>query len=153
MNIKKKKKDLFDLFLFNYMSDITETTFDLTDNLIKNLYNGKNDTFLKNTQTKKDYDFRLNDNRTETKFKSAKNVDYDEKENEKKEEEKDENEENEGKEEKEDNEENDGKEENDEREEDNIIASETGNDNEKISVYYKVCFKNEDFPFRLVFTF
>lgn len=26
-------------------------------------------------------------------------------------------------------------------------------DNEKISVYYKVCFKNEDFPFRLIFTF
>ena len=130
---QEKKKDLFDLFLSNDMSDITETTFDLTDNLIKNLYNGKNDTFLKNTQTKKDYDFRLNDNRTETKFKSAKNVDYDEKENEKKEEEKDENEENEGKEEKEDNEENDGKEENDEREEDNIIASETGNDNELIN--------------------
>ena len=133
---QEKKKNLFDLFLSNDMSDITETTFDLTDSLIKNLYNGKNDTFLKNTQTKKDYDFRLNDNRTESKYKSPKNVDYDEKENEKKEEEKDENENEKKEEEKDENEGNEGKEEiedneeEEKREEDNIIASETGNDND-----------------------
>ena len=98
---QEKKRDLFGLFLSNDMSDISETNFDSTDNLIKNLYNGKNDTFLKNTQTKKDYELRLNDNIKEKKYKSPINVDYTEKE------------------------ENEEKE-----EEDNNLIPETGNDNE-----------------------
>jgi hypothetical protein len=118
---QEKKRDLFGLFLSNDMSDISETNFDSTDNLIKNLYNGKNDTFLKNTQTKKDYELRLNDNIKEKKYKSPINVDYTEKESEKKED----------KEDKEDNEEKEEKEENEEKEEeDNNLIPETGNDNE-----------------------
>ena len=56
----EKRNNLYSLFLSNNMSDIDEINFDLTDNIVNNLNNGKNDTLLKNTQTQHDYDLRLN---------------------------------------------------------------------------------------------
>ena len=55
-----KLKNLNLLFLSNDTSDIDGINFELTDKIINTLYNGKNDSLLKNTQTKDDYILRLN---------------------------------------------------------------------------------------------
>ena len=55
-----KRKNLNLLFLSNETSDLDGINFELTDKIINNLYNGKNDSLLKNTQTKDDYILRLN---------------------------------------------------------------------------------------------
>ncbi len=77
-----KKRNLYSLFLSYDIPDINEINFDLTDNLINKMYDGKNDTLLKNTQTKEDYNFRLNssinqfkknDNKTEKERKVPSN--------------------------------------------------------------------------------
>ena len=60
-----KKRNLNILFGANGASDLDDINFDLTDKLINSMYNGKNDTLLKNTQTKDDYNLRLNGIRIE----------------------------------------------------------------------------------------
>ena len=54
-----KKRNINILFSSNGMSDLEEINFDLTDDLITSMYNGKNDTLLKSTQTRDDYNLRL----------------------------------------------------------------------------------------------
>jgi hypothetical protein len=59
------------------MPDIDEINFDLTDNLINSMYNSKNETLLKNTQTKDDYNSRLNENINDQRYNKFK-IDNDE---------------------------------------------------------------------------
>ena len=56
---QRKKSNLHTLFLSNDMTEREEIKFDLTDSLINCLYNGKNESLLKNTQTNNDYNLRL----------------------------------------------------------------------------------------------
>ena len=67
-----KKRNLYSLFLSYDMPDIDEINFDLTDNLINSMYNSKNETLLKNTQTKDDYNSRLNENINDQRYKKEK---------------------------------------------------------------------------------
>jgi hypothetical protein len=55
-----KRRNLNLLFLSNDSPDMNEIKFDITDKIINTMYNGKNDSLLKNTQTKDDYILRLN---------------------------------------------------------------------------------------------
>ncbi len=55
-----KKNYLNRLFLSYDLPDKDEINFDLTDNIINSIYNKKSDSLLRNTQTKDDYDLRLN---------------------------------------------------------------------------------------------
>ena len=56
-----KKKNIYSLFLSNDTMDINDINFDLTDNIINNMYDKKKETLLKNTQTNNDYDLRINE--------------------------------------------------------------------------------------------
>ena len=58
---ENKKNTLYELFSSYDIPDIDQINFDLTDKLVRSMYNKKNDSLLKNTQTKDDYDLRLND--------------------------------------------------------------------------------------------
>ena len=66
LNQYELKKRNLNLLFFSYEEqDLEGINFDLTDNLIDGMYNGKNDTLLKTTQTKYDYNVRMNINRNE----------------------------------------------------------------------------------------
>ena len=57
------KKNIINKLFSSYdIPDFDEINFDLTDNIVRSLYDKKNDSLLRNTQTKDDYDLRLNDN-------------------------------------------------------------------------------------------
>ena len=55
-----KKKNLSALFFAYDLRDNEETNFDITDRLINSMYNGKDDTLIKTTQIRNDYEMRLN---------------------------------------------------------------------------------------------
>ena len=55
-----KKRNIYSLFLSNDAMDIDDINFDLTDNLIHNMYDKRKETLLKNTQTNNDYNLRIN---------------------------------------------------------------------------------------------
>ena len=58
-----KKKNISSLF-FNYdLKNVEDYDFYFTDNLINTMYNGDNDTIIKNMQIKNDYEIRLNGNK------------------------------------------------------------------------------------------
>ena len=66
LNQYELKKRNLNLLFFSYEEqDLEGINFDLTDNLIDGMNNGKNDTLLKTTQTKYDYNVRMNINRNE----------------------------------------------------------------------------------------
>ena len=58
---QNKKKSLYELFSSYDTPDIDQINFDLTDKIVRSMHSNKNDSLLKNTQTKDDYDLRLND--------------------------------------------------------------------------------------------
>ena len=65
---QNKKKSLYELFSSYDTPDIDQINFDLTDKIVRSMYNNKNDSLLKNTQTKDDYDLRLNDIKNNPKY-------------------------------------------------------------------------------------
>ena len=61
-NEYENRKANINYLFFSYDSpEIDENTFDLTDTLVNDMYNGNEDTLLKNTQIKSDYDKRLDE--------------------------------------------------------------------------------------------
>lgn len=56
---QQKKRNIYSLFLSNDTMDLDDINFDLTDNLINNMYDGRKETLLKNTQTNNDYNLRI----------------------------------------------------------------------------------------------
>ena len=52
---KKKVRNIFDL----YVPRVDDGDFDLTDDLINNMDDGKNETLINNTQLREDYNMRL----------------------------------------------------------------------------------------------
>ena len=57
-----KKKNLSILFFTNDLKNNEEIDFSMTDKLINSMYNGKDETLIKSTQIKNDYEKRLNEN-------------------------------------------------------------------------------------------
>ena len=59
-NEYENRKNTINYLLFSYDSpEIDENTFDITDALVNEMYNGNEDTLLKNTQINNDYNKRL----------------------------------------------------------------------------------------------
>ena len=59
-NEYENRKNTINFLLFSYDSpEIDENTFDITDALVNDMYNGNEDTLLKNTQINNDYNKRL----------------------------------------------------------------------------------------------
>ena len=59
-NEYENRKNTINFLLFSYDSpEIDENTFDITDALVNEMYNGNEDTLLKNTQINNDYNKRL----------------------------------------------------------------------------------------------
>jgi hypothetical protein len=58
-----KKKNLSVLFFTYDLKNNEEMDFNITDQLINSMYNGKDETLIKSTQIKKDYEARLNENK------------------------------------------------------------------------------------------
>ena len=56
---QQKKRNIYSLFLSNDTMDLDDINFDLTDNIINNMYDGRKETLLKNTQTNNDYNLRI----------------------------------------------------------------------------------------------
>ena len=73
-----KKKNLSALF-FNYDLKYNEDIdYSFTDNLINSMNNGKNDTLIKTTQTRNDYEMRLNGKRKKNNINYNNYIDNDE---------------------------------------------------------------------------
>ena len=69
-----KKRNIYSLFLSDTIN-IDDINFDLTDNLINNMYDKRKETLLKNTQTNNDYNLRINAKNYDPKYYQNKVID------------------------------------------------------------------------------